>query len=149
TAGSISAHSAEALMRFAAVLGVIASQYPDPNDLNATPEAHVRTLNKKIRISAAAGNARNATTLVTVEVDQADPLRAQKISAAVIDKLLEAAQPGPLKKARLEAQLERAEEQQKSILTLIERLESETPKLVAQMTLHGELATPLSGLYQQ
>src|SRR5262249_49398481 len=73
----------------------------------------------------------------------------QAINTALIDRLLEVVKPGPIKKARLEAQLKRAQAELRSISTLVERLEKETPNLVLQSSLQGELATPLVSLLQQ
>jgi hypothetical protein len=111
-----------------------------------TLEARRRYIDENRRIVVAAGTSPKIAGLFRLEYTDRDPAIAQKINSIFIEVWLETSKPAPDRRATLEADIERTELQAKSISQLIERLERDSPSLLAQNSLQGELATPILGL---
>lgn len=136
--------SAEALMRSPPVLDVVLKQYP----LSGLPDRQRRVLDRRIGWSAARGADRKTPSVVVVSIEDDSPQRARAINIALLEAWLEATKPKPDRRARLDAQLKRTEEQLKAVSDLFDRLAGETPKLVLP-GMQNELASSLSGLLSQ
>jgi hypothetical protein len=137
-----SARAADARMRSVPVLDKVLAGYKAPQD---TLEARRRAIEENRRIVVAAGETQKTSRLFRLEYSNEDPHVAQKVNSLLIEAWLESTKPPPDKRAAIEAEIERAEAQTKSISQLIERLEKDSPSLIAQ-SLQGELATPILGL---
>lgn len=111
-----------------------------------TLEERRRYIDENRRIIVAAGTSPKISSLFRLEYTDRDPAIAQKINSIFIEVWLETSKPAPDRRATIEADIERTELQAKSISQLIERLERDSPSLLAQNSLQGELATPISGL---
>lgn len=144
-----SAREVEALIRSPAVLGTLVKKYTTPQNINVPFEERLRKLDQSIRLIVAPGNVRKTSSLFILEVDAAQPELAQEINTALLEGLLDAVKPKPLKLARLQNQLKAAEKQLESTHILISRLEKETPNLVLPSSLQGEIATPIVNLLQK
>lgn len=136
--------SAEALMRSPPVLDVVLKQYPQ----SGLPDRQRRELDRRIGWSAARGADRKTPNVVVVSVEDDSPQGARVINVALLEAWLEATKPKADRRARLQAQLERTEEQLKAVSDLFDRLSGETPKLVLP-GMQNELASSLSGLLAQ
>lgn len=136
--------SAEALMRSPPVLDVVLKQYPQ----SGLPDRQRRELDRRIGWSAARGADRKTPNVVVVSVEDDSPQRARVINVALLEAWLEATKPKADRRARLEARLERTEEQLKAVSDLFDRLTGETPKL-GLPGMQNELALSLSGLLAQ
>jgi len=115
------AEATEPLLRSPAVLGVVASKFPDADGPSEPPEAHARALNGRVSLSLPPGANKKTAVLYRLDVVQTDPVRAQRINAMLISAWLEATRPKPLEKARLDRQIVEGEAQLKSIAALIDR----------------------------
>jgi hypothetical protein len=124
------------------VLDKVLAEFKVPGN---TLEARRRFLEEHRRIVVAAGTAPKISNLFRLEYTDRDPVAAQKINSFFIEAWLETTRPPPEKRATIEAEIERTDLQAKSISRLIERLEKDSPSLIAQ-SLQGELATPILGL---
>jgi uncharacterized protein involved in exopolysaccharide biosynthesis len=136
------ARVADARMRSSPVLDKVLTGYKAPK---ATLEARRRYIEDNRRIIVAAGESQKTSNLFRLEYTDGDPATAQKVNSLFIEAWLESTRPAPDKRDAIEAEIERADTQSKSISKLIERLEKDAPSLIAQ-SLQGELATPILGL---
>jgi uncharacterized protein involved in exopolysaccharide biosynthesis len=114
-------------------MNVVLKAHPAASVSNATYEARMRALERKIRIVVPPGELRRAATIFRLEVDHPDPVGAQSINNTIIDTWMEVAKPPPILKTQLEAKQKRTELHLKETLELIERLEAahKTPSAAA------------------
>jgi hypothetical protein len=136
------ARMADARMRSTPVLDKVLAGFNAPRD---TLEARRRFVEENRRIVVAAGDTQKTSRLFRMEYSDRDPVVAQKVNSLFLEAWLESTKPPPDKRAALEAEIERVDTRARSVSQLIERLERDSPTLVAQ-SLQGELATPILGL---
>lgn len=136
------ARAADALMRSTPVLDKVLAGL---DGHQGTIEARRRTIEETRRIAVAPGESPKTSKLFRLEYSDRNPAVAQKTLNLLIEAWMESTKPRPDKRAIIEAEIERADNQAKSISQLIERLQKEAPSLIAQ-SLQGELATPILGL---
>jgi uncharacterized protein involved in exopolysaccharide biosynthesis len=137
------ARIADARMRSTHVLDKVLAGFNAPQ---ATLEARRRYIEENRRIVVAAGDTQKTSKLFRMEYSNGDPVVAQKVNSLLIEAWLESTKPQPDGRAVIEAEIERVDAQAKSISRMIERLEKDSPSLVAQQSLQGELATPILNL---
>jgi hypothetical protein len=137
------AKAADARMHSTLVVDKVLAEFKVPG---TTLEARRRQLEENRRIVVASGTSAKTASLFRQEYTDRDPVAAQKINSIFIDAWLESTRPPPDRRAKLEAEIERADMQVQSISRLIERLEKDAPTLIAPSSLQGELATPIAGL---
>jgi hypothetical protein len=137
------ARAADVRMRSTPVLDKVLAEFKVQGN---TLEARRRHIEENRRIIVAAGTSPKISSLFRLEYTDRDPAIAQKINSIFIEAWLGTTRPAPDRRATLEADIERTELQAKSISQLIERLERDSPSLLAQNSLQGELATPILGL---
>lgn len=136
------AKAADVRMRSIPVLDKILAEF---KVRGATLEARRRYIDENRRMVVAAGVSPKLSSLFRLEYTDQDPAVAQKINSAFIEAWLESTKPPPEKRSTIESEIKRTDLQAKSVSQLIERLEKESPTLIAQ-SLQGELATPIFGL---
>jgi hypothetical protein len=137
------AKAADVRMRSIPVLDKVLAEFKVQGN---TLEARRRFIDENRRIVVAAGTSPKISSLFRLEYSDRDPVVAQKINSAFIEVWLETTKPAPDRRTTIEAEIERTDLQAKSISQLIERLEKDSPSLLAQNSLQGELATPILGL---
>jgi hypothetical protein len=137
------ARSADAVMRSSPVLDKVLAAFQVPGD---NVEARRQYLDTKRRIVVAPNEIQNSAGLFRLEVLSKDPRAAQGINALFISAWLDSTRPPPNMRSRIEAEIERAQLQTNSISELLERLRKESPSLLVQNSLQGEIATPLVAL---
>lgn len=141
------ARSMEAIMTSPAIADNVLSGKPGTGD---TPESRVKYLSRNLRIFDVEPQAdSNSVRLFRVGLTSEDPLAAQQINSELIDAWIKTTLPGPIKRGRLEAEIARYLEMEKTTDRLINKLQSEASTLILPNSLPGELATPIYSLIEK
>jgi uncharacterized protein involved in exopolysaccharide biosynthesis len=137
------ARAANSIMSSPQTLDKVLAKVKVPGD---TIEARRRYIDSNRSIVVAPKELPRTSKLFRLDFVASDPRVAQQVNSLFIESFIESTKPAPLKAGVIKADIERNETQAKSISDLLERLTKETPSLVVQNSLQGELATPISNL---
>jgi uncharacterized protein involved in exopolysaccharide biosynthesis len=137
------ARNANAMMSSPVTLDKVLAKIKVPGD---TIEARHRFLDENRRIVVAPNEIPRTSKFFRLDFTSTDPRFAQQINSLLLEAWIESTKPPPFRASTLQAEIERIESQTKTISDLLERLSKETPTLLAQNSMQGELATPLVAL---
>lgn len=138
------ARAADALMGSEPVLDKVLAKIPVPGD---TIEERRRRLDRERTLSVARNEIARTGRLFRLDVSDGNPVGARATNLAFIEAWLDAMQPNPVKRARLEAAVKRTEEEIAATSSAIERLQnSPHPGLSAANMLQSDSVTPLVAL---
>ena len=137
------ARAANSTMSSPQTLDKVLAKVKVPGD---TIEARRRFIDNNRSIVVAPKEIPRTSKLFRLDFTSSDPHVAQQVNSLFIKSFIKSTKPPPNKAIVINAEIERNTVQAKTISDLLERLTKETPSLVSQNSLQGELATPIIGL---
>lgn len=137
------ARSANAMISSPVTLDKVLAKIKIPGD---TVEERRRFIDEHRRIVVAPNEIPRTSKFFRFDFTSTDPRLAQQINSLLVEAWIDSTKPPPLRATTLQADIERLETQAKNISDLLERLSKETPTLLAENSMQGELATPIVAL---
>jgi uncharacterized protein involved in exopolysaccharide biosynthesis len=137
------ARSANAIMSSPVTLDKVLAKIKVPGD---TIEARRRFIDGNRRMVVAPGEIPRTSKFFRHDFTSSDPRVAQQVNSLILESWIEATKPPPYRTSSLQSDIERIESQTKTMSDLIDRLSKETPTLLAENSMQGELASPIAAL---
>ena len=140
------ARNADALMSAAPILDRIIAK---TNITGASIEDRRRQLDAKRSLSVAPNEIARTGNLFRMEVTDIDPARARQLNSAFLDAWIEATKPGPDRKAVLDAEIERLQQELKWTLDSIEEVKKNPAASVSSPLGSGSALATLLDKYDE